>query len=113
MLKQKHLKSYSGDVYRATWIKLELIKEIKVGKKMLNTSLWSSSKKLEVAEDFLFRYTKNILLHTKIKEGNNIDIHLEKISKYPNEEEVLILPFCFLEIKSFQKKKKITWNIMI
>ena len=106
MLKQKHLKSYSGDVYRATWFKPELIKEIKVGKKMLNTSLWSSSKKLEVAEDFLFLYTKNILLHTKIKEGNNIDIHLEKISKYPNEEEVLILPFCFFEIKSFQKKKK-------
>ena len=80
---------------------------------MLNVSLWSSSNKYDVAKDFLFEYQKNILLHTKIKEGNNIDIHLENISKYPDEEEVLILPFCFYEVKSFKKKMKIIWNIMI
>ena len=73
---------------------------------MLNTSLWSSSKKLNVAKQFLFRYTKNILLHTIVKEGSNIDIHLEKISQYPSEEEILILPFCFFEIKSFVKVKE-------
>ena len=59
LIKQKHLKSYSGDIYRATWFKPELIKEIKVGKKMINVSLWSSSKKLDVAKKFLINYKKN------------------------------------------------------
>ena len=102
-IKEKYLKSYNGDVYRATYFKKELIDEIKVGKKMLNASLWSSSKKLDVAKNFLFKYKKNILIHTKVKEGNNIDIHLEKLSQYPNEEEILFLPYCVFEIKSFNK----------
>ena len=89
LIKNKYLKNYSGDVYRATYFKKELIDEIKKGKKMLNASFWSSSKKQEVAEKFLFLYKKNIILHTKIKEGNNIDIHLEKLSQFPNEEEIL------------------------
>ena len=106
LIKNKYLKSYSGDVYRATYFKKELIDEIKKGKKMLNASFWSSSKKQEVAEKFLFLYKKNIILHTKIKEGNNIDIHLEKLSQFPNEEEILFLPYCVLEIESFIKTKK-------
>ena len=106
LLKQKYLKSYSGEVYRATWFKNELIDEIKPGKKMLNASLWSSSKKLSVAKKFLFKYKKNVLLHTKVKEGNNIDIHLEKISQFENEEEILFLPFCAFEVKSFEKVKE-------
>ena len=105
-LKQKHLKSYCGDIYRAAYFKKELIEEIQKGKKLLNASLWSSSKKLNVAKKFLFKYKKNVLLHTKVKEGSNIDIHLENISKYPDEEEVLILPFCFYEVKSFEKKNE-------
>ena len=103
LLKKNHLKSYCGEVYRATWFKKELIDEIKPGKKMMNASLWSSSKKLNVARKFLFQYEKNILLHTKVKEGNNIDIHLEKISQFQNEEEILLLPFCVFEVKSFKK----------
>ena len=105
MIKKKHLYSYCGDVYRAAKFENSLINEIKEGKKMLNTCLWSSSKKLDVAKRFLFDYNKNILIHTKIKEGGNIDIHSEKISKYPNEEEVLILPFSFFEVKRFKKNR--------
>ena len=104
LLKGKFLKSYSGDVYRATYFKQELIDEIKPGKKMLNASFWSSSKKLSVAKTFL--KTKNILLHTKVKEGNNIDIHLEKLSQFPSEEEILFLPYCYFEVKSFKKVKE-------
>ena len=106
LIKNKYLKSYSGDVYRATYFKDELINEIKIGKKLLNASLWSASKKLNVAKDFLFRYPKNILLHTKVKEGNNIDIHLEKLSQYPEEEEILFLPYCVFEVQSFIKTKE-------
>ena len=106
LIKYKYLNTYCVDVYRATYFKKELIDEIKTGKKMMNVSLWSSSKKLSVAKKFLFKYRKNILLHTIAKEGNNVDIHLEKLSKYPKEEEILILPFCFFEIKSFNKAKE-------
>jgi len=106
LLKKGHLKSYTGDVYRATFFKKELIDEIERGKKMLNASLWSSSKKLNVARKFLFKYKKNILLHTQVKGGNNIDIHLENLSQYPNEEEILLLPFCVFEVKSFEKVKE-------
>jgi transposase len=73
---------------------------------MLNASLWSSSKKLSVAKNFLFNYKKNVLLHTKVKEGNNIDIHLEKLSQFPEEEEILFLPYCYFEVKSFTKVKE-------
>ena len=103
LLQKNHLKSYSGDIYRAAYFKKELIDEIKPGKKMFNAALWSSSKKLSEAKKFLFHYRKNILLHTQIKGISNIDIHLENLSKYPKEEEVLLLPFCFFEVKSFNK----------
>ena len=106
LLNKKYLKSYNGDIYRAAFFKDKLIDEIKPGKKMLNSSLWSSSKKLCVAKKFLHKFKKNILLHTKVKEGNNIDIHLEKISQFPREEEILLLPFCVFEVKSFEKVKE-------
>ena len=73
---------------------------------MLNASLWSSSKKLSVAKKFLFKYKKNVLLHTNIKKGNNVDIHLEKLSAYPKEEEILFLPYCVFEIKKFKKMEE-------
>ena len=103
LLQKNHLKGFNGDVYRAAYFKKELIEEIKPGKKMFNASLWSSSKNLTVAEKFLFHYKKNILLHTHVKGISNIDIHLEKLSQYPNEKEILILPFCCFEVKSFTK----------
>ena len=106
LIKRKYIKSYSGDVYRAAYFKKELLDEIKPGKKLLNSSLWSSSKKLSVAKSFLVGYKKNILLHTKIKEGNNIDIHSENLSKYPEEEEILFLPFCCFVVESFKKVKE-------
>ena len=93
-------------MFRASYFKKELIDKIKPGEKMFNASLWSSTKKLSVAKDFLFDYNKNILLHTKVKKGSNIDIDLEGLSQFPDEEEILIFPFCYFEIKSFKKVKE-------
>jgi len=107
LIKKNYLESYSGEVYGATFFTKELIKEIKPGKKLLNASLWSSSKKLSVAKNFLFKHKgKNVLLHSNIKKGNNIDIHLEKLSAFPKEEEILFLPYCVFEIKSFKKMEE-------
>jgi len=100
LIKNKCLKSYSGDVYRAAYFKKELIDEIKPGKKLLNASLWSSSKKLNVTKKFLFQYQKNILLHTKVKEGNNIDIHLEKFLNIQKKKKYYFYLIVFLKFKN-------------
>ena len=34
---------------------------------------------------------------------SNVNIHEEKISQFPREKEVLLLPFCTFEVKSFIK----------
>lgn len=88
LIKIKELKSYIGKVYRANYYKDELIKNIKIGSTITNSAFWSSTKNESVTEEGL---------------KNNVDIHLEKISKYPKEEELLFLSFCKFKIKSFEK----------
>ena len=48
----KELKSYTGKVYRATYLNDELIKNIKVGLTITNSAFWSSTKKESVALKF-------------------------------------------------------------
>ena len=103
LIKIKSLKCFSGIVYRASSFKDELIKKIKAGLTITNSAFWSSSKKESVAKDFLQQYHRNILIIIKAGLNNNIDIHLEKISIYPDEEEILFLPFCIFKIKSFEE----------
>ena len=103
LIKTKNLKSFNGKLYRASFLKDELINEIKIGQTMTNSAFWSSTKKESVAKDFLSQYYKNTLIITNGGLYNNVDIHLEGISKYPYEEEVLFLPFCLFTIKNFSK----------
>ena len=63
-------------------------------------------KKIKCSKTLLFQHPKNILVHSKIKKGNTVDIHLENLSQYPNEEEILFLPFLTFEIKSITKVKE-------
>ena len=103
LIKTKKIKSFTGNVYRASFLKEGLIKNIKIGETIINSAFWSSSKKESVAKKFLKSGHKNALIVTKGELINNIDIHLEEISKYPNEEEVLFLPFCNFKVISFEK----------
>ena len=103
LVKLKNLKSYNGFVYRASFLKEELIQNLKYGDYIINSAFWSLTKKESVAKNFLRGSHKNTLIITKGELINNIDIHSEKISKYPNEEEVLFLPFCNFRIVSFEK----------
>ena len=73
---------------------------------MVNSAFWSATKKESVAKNFLKQNYKNALIITKGGKQNNIDIHLENMSRYPNEEEVLFLPFCSFKITSFDKVKE-------
>ena len=100
----KELKSYTGKVYRATYLKDVLIKKIKIGLTITNSAFWSSTKKESIALKFLKKNNyKNGLIIAEGCSNNNVDIHLEEISRYPKEEEVLFLPFCKFTIKSFEK----------
>ena len=103
LIKTNKLKSYNGNVYRASFLKEELIQKIKIGDIIINSAFWSSSKKESVGKKFLKNKYKNALVIAKGEEINNVDIHLEKISRYPNEEEVLFLPFCNFKVISFEK----------
>jgi hypothetical protein len=62
-------------------------------------------KKKSVAKKFLNANYKNALIITNGGLNNNVDIHLEGVSQYPSEEEVLFLPFCLFTIKSFVEVK--------
>ena len=105
LVKTKRLKCFDGIVYLASYLKNELINKIKIGLKITNSAFWSSTKKLSVVQNFLEQNNKNALIITKGLD-NNVDIHLEEISEYPNEEEVLFLPFCTFIIKNFDKVKE-------
>ena len=99
----KRLKSFEGNVYRAAFLKDELIDKIKVGLTISNSSFWSSTKKESFAKKYLKKNFKNALVITKGGEANNVDIDSEGISKYANEEEVLFLPFCKFKVIGFEK----------
>lgn len=102
LISTKRLKCYNGKLYRASFFKENLINSIKVGITMINPAFWSCTKKESVAKRFLKGKNKNTLIITEGGLENNIDIHLEGISKYPNEEEVLFLPFCKFKVKSYE-----------
>ena len=104
LIKSGGLLSYKGKVYRAAYFGEDLLKQIKVGKKMINKAFWSSSKEEKVAKNFKKIYTyKNVIIYTNLNGIYNIDIDEEKLSRFPEEKEVLILPFCKFEVKSFTK----------
>ena len=102
LISTKRLKCYNGKLYRASFFKENLINSIKIGITMINPAFWSCTKAESVAKRFLKGKYKNTLIITEGGLGNNIDIHLEGISKYPNEEEVLFLPFCKFKVKSYE-----------
>ena len=103
LIKLKRIKSYTGYVYRASFLKEELIKKITIGDTIINSAFWSSTKKESVAKNFLRGSHKNTLILTKGQSINNIDIHSENLSKYPEEEEVLFLPFCKFRVINVEK----------
>ena len=70
---------------------------------MINAALWSCSKDENVAKNFKKIYNKNVIIHLNLDGNFNVDIHEEKLSKFPHEKEVLILPFCTFEIKNIEK----------
>ena len=92
LIDNKELASFQGKVYRATKLDENLIKKLVPGKKMINTTFWSTSKEFKVAENFMIKqnFRNAFIICKTIK--NNIDIDVEKLNPF-NEKEVLFLPF--------------------
>ena len=102
-IKNKELLSYKGNAYRGTILTEDLIKKLEPGKIMFNSSFWSSSKDIKIAENFLSYSEKANTLINIYTEGNNIDVDSENISYFKKEKEVLFIPFTPFKIIKIHK----------
>ena len=73
---------------------------------MFNSSFWPSSKKLSVAKNFLFNFKKIFYYKLKLLKEIILIFIQKDFFQYLSEEEILFLPFCYFEIKSFKKVKE-------
>ena len=96
------ISSYNEIVYRVTSLKPEFINKLKIRTILFNPCFLSCSKKIEKAMEFLINYKRNVLFVINGIYCNNIDIDEDKLSYYPNEEEVLILPFSSFLLKDIR-----------
>jgi hypothetical protein len=102
---------YTGKCYRGMKLSIKDFEEnYKVGQKLLIKPFTSTSKRREIAERFatassigsrplsvLYIYT---IPHRTLSYDDNVALDISSISEYPDEEEVLILPYTSLEIQS-------------
>ena len=102
-LETQIIKSYKGEVFRATHIEKDFIEnKIIVGNVLTNLSFWSATKSNKIVENYLKDEKRNILFVITTT-GENIDIDFEQMSNF-DEKEVLFLPYSKYEIKSKEKK---------
>ena len=104
LIEKEEISTYSGEVYRGTYLTPELINELKPFKKMVNSSFWSSSKDYEEALDFLLKSNINNTLICIKSQKSNIDIDNEELSEFLEEQEVLFIPYTLFEITKVEMK---------
>ena len=112
LIDNNELASFKGKVYRATKLDENLILQLKEGSKMINTTFWSTSKNIKIAENFMKKnkWRNAYIICETIK--TNIDIDYEQLNPY-NEYEVLFLPFTEFKIKKIYSENKYSKKIYI
>jgi len=110
LIKKGILKYHTGNVYRGTYFNPAVLKSLKVGQKVFSTCFTSTSKAESVARAFARKAKRNVLLEIELhpRGFSNVDIHIENVSRYPEEQEVLLLPFTSFEIMSFSEEESLT-----
>jgi len=100
MVKNKLLEKYNGTIYRGTYFNASLLASLKPGLKLYSSCFTSTSKSAHVAQEFARKTKRNVMLEIELDkdEYSNVDIHSENCSLYPEEYEVLLLPFARFEI---------------
>ena len=111
-IEDKELASYQGQVYRATKLDENLILKLKPGSTMINITFWSTSKKFNVADNFMKKNKwRNAFIFCKTIK-TNIDIDYEDLNPF-NEKEVLILPFTEFKVEKISCENKYEKKIYI
>ena len=105
LIENDEILTYNGIVYRGTYWMPELINELRLGKRMINSSFWSSSKDYDIALEFLLNSQRNNTLVCITSKKSNIDIDKEELSAHPEEEEVLFIPYSVFEITKIEIKQ--------
>ncbi|UJR16654.1 hypothetical protein I4U23_003554 [Adineta vaga] len=102
---------YLGTVYRGLSMKTNDFKHYTIGNHILNRTFLSTSKKEDVARFFAkenfgqiniddYHQSKVSVLSKYSIKQNKTAINTAEMSKIPDEEEVLILPFAVFEVKN-------------
>ena len=109
-VKKKILRKYVGTVYRGTYFSPEVISNLKLGQQINLSCFTSTSKSQSVAWEFARKTKRNVLLEIELnsKADSNVDIHAENCSRYPEEQEVLLLPFSVFKIMRIFKEENLT-----
>ena len=112
LIENNELASFKGKVYRATKLDENLILQLKEGSKMINTTFWSTSKNIKIAENFMKKnkWRNAFIICDAIK--TNIDIDYEKLNPY-NEYEVFILAFTEFKVEKIYSENKYGKKIYI
>ncbi len=110
LIKKAILKHHTGTVYRGTYFNPSVLDTLKPGLRVFSTCFTSTSKSLSVAQAFARKTKRNVLLEIELhpRGCSNVDIHSEGVSRYPEEQEVLLLPFTSLEIHSMTQEENWT-----
>ena len=97
--------NYKGKVYRATKLDEQMIEKLEIGSIMVNTTFWSTSKDIAIAERFLKNqnWRNAFIICDTLK--NNVDIDFENLN-YFGEKEVLFLPFTEFKVEKIIKEEK-------
>ncbi|CAF3054686.1 unnamed protein product, partial [Rotaria sp. Silwood2] len=99
---------YIGTTYRGMYVKNSDLDEYEEGKSILTRTFLSSSTDQTVAQNFLMNHSHNLKSNHQVictyhiqNPCQAIDVHT--ISTYPNENEILIIPFTTFKITSVKK----------
>ena len=112
LIENEELGHYEGNVYRATKLDEKMIVKLEPGSIMINTTFWSTTKDIKIADRFLKRNKwRNALIQCKTIK-NNIDIDFEHLN-YFGEKEVLFLPFTEFRVEKIIIEKKFNKKIFI
>eukprot|EP00826_Nyctotherus_ovalis_P003154 TRINITY_DN10639_c0_g1_i4.p1 TRINITY_DN10639_c0_g1~~TRINITY_DN10639_c0_g1_i4.p1 ORF type:complete len:863 (-),score=194.43 TRINITY_DN10639_c0_g1_i4:27-2615(-) len=115
LAKKGILKHYCGTVFRGTYFNELVLQSLKRGQTIFSSCFTSTSKSPVVAADFARKTGRNVMLEIELhpRGSSNIDIHEEKMSIYPEEQEVLLLPFTKFEVMSVGTEGKLTTVKMV
>ena len=110
VVKKGILKKHIGFVFRGTYFNPQLIESLKPGTRVFSSCFTSTSKSEVVAREFARKTRRNVLLEIELDPHahSNVDIHAEKCSLFPQEEEVLLLPFASFEIQRVFREDNLT-----